>query len=250
MANLKQPTARVIVALDYPDAASALALVDRLDPTAVRRQDRQGALHRRGPGRSCARASQRGFRVFLDLKFHDIPNTVAQACAAATRLGVWMLNVHAAGGARDARRPRARRSTRPRARSARAAAAADRRDRAHEPRRTTIWPRLGVADAATRAGAAACKARAGAAASTASCARRSEAPALRAACGPRLQARDARHPARRCRAPTTRRASSHPDAAFASGRRLPGDRSPDHAGASDPRRGARGDSRAHRRDVA
>jgi len=90
--------ARVIVGLDFPDAASALALVDRLDPGACGVKIGKELFTAEGPDvvRACV---ARGFRVFLDLKYHDIPNTVAQACAAATRLGVWMMNVHAAGGA-------------------------------------------------------------------------------------------------------------------------------------------------------
>jgi orotidine-5'-phosphate decarboxylase len=89
--------ARVIVGLDFPDAASALALVDRLDPSACGVKIGKELFTSAGPDvvRACV---ARGFRVFLDLKFHDIPNTVGQACAAATRLGVWMLNVHASGG--------------------------------------------------------------------------------------------------------------------------------------------------------
>ena len=83
--------------LDFPDAASGLALVDRLDPAACALKIGKELFTSAGPDvvRACV---SRGFRVFLDLKFHDIPNTVAQACAAATRLGVWMLNVHASGG--------------------------------------------------------------------------------------------------------------------------------------------------------
>ncbi len=89
---------RIIVALDYADAASALALVNRLDPATCAVKVGKELFTAAGPDfvRDCV---ARGFRVFLDLKYHDIPNTVAQACAAATRLGVWMLNVHASGGA-------------------------------------------------------------------------------------------------------------------------------------------------------
>ena len=87
----------IILALDFPDAAAALALVGRLDPRHCALKIGKELFTAAGPQlvRECV---ARGFRVFLDLKFHDIPNTVAQACAAATRLGVWMLNVHAAGG--------------------------------------------------------------------------------------------------------------------------------------------------------
>ena len=88
---------RVIIALDYADANSAMALVDRLDPSACKVKVGKELFTAAGPAFVAALA-QRGFDVFLDLKFHDIPNTVAQACKAAARLGVWMVNVHALGG--------------------------------------------------------------------------------------------------------------------------------------------------------
>jgi orotidine-5'-phosphate decarboxylase len=91
------PGPRVLVALDYPDAASALAFVDRLEPRAARLKVGKELFTAAGPAFVQALV-QRGFDVFLDLKFHDIPNTVAQACKAAAKLGVWMLNVHALGG--------------------------------------------------------------------------------------------------------------------------------------------------------
>ncbi len=88
---------RVIVALDFANPMHALALADRLDPAACALKVGKELFVIAGP-EPVRWMIARGFRVFLDLKFHDIPNTVAQACAAATRLGVWMLNVHAAGG--------------------------------------------------------------------------------------------------------------------------------------------------------
>jgi orotidine-5'-phosphate decarboxylase len=88
---------RVIVALDFAHPSGALALMDRLDPGECALKVGKEMFVVAGP-EPVRWMIDRGFRVFLDLKFHDIPNTVAQACAAATRLGVWMLNVHAAGG--------------------------------------------------------------------------------------------------------------------------------------------------------
>lgn len=88
---------RVIVALDFAEAKSALALVDRLDPTLCRVKIGKELFTAAGPG-LVREVAGRGFGVFLDLKYHDIPNTVAAACRAAAALGVWMLNVHALGG--------------------------------------------------------------------------------------------------------------------------------------------------------
>jgi len=88
---------RIIVALDYADARSATVLVDRLQPSACRLKVGKELFTASGP-EFVAMLVKRGFDIFLDLKFHDIPNTVAQACKAAAALGVWMLNVHALGG--------------------------------------------------------------------------------------------------------------------------------------------------------
>lgn len=92
-------THKIIVALDYADAASALALVERLDPALCRLKVGKELFTAAGP-ELVRTLVARGFEVFLDLKFHDIPNTVAAACRAAAGLGVWMLNVHASGGRR------------------------------------------------------------------------------------------------------------------------------------------------------
>ena len=90
---------RIIVALDYSDAAAARAMVARLDPGLCRLKVGKELFVVAGP-ELVRELVDRGFGVFLDLKFHDIPNTVAQACKAAARLGVWMTNVHASGGPR------------------------------------------------------------------------------------------------------------------------------------------------------
>jgi orotidine-5'-phosphate decarboxylase len=90
---------RIIVALDYADPAAALALVDRVEAGSCRLKVGKELFTRGGPA-LVETLVARGFDVFLDLKFHDIPNTVASACHAAADLGVWMLNVHALGGAR------------------------------------------------------------------------------------------------------------------------------------------------------
>ena len=90
---------RLIVVLDYPDLDSALAMADNLDPGLCRVKVGKELFTRAGP--EVLRALKtRGFEVFLDLKYHDIPNTVAQAVLAAAEAGVWMVNVHASGGAR------------------------------------------------------------------------------------------------------------------------------------------------------
>lgn len=88
---------RIIVALDFPAAAPALALAARLDPALCRVKVGKELFVAAGPA-VVEQLQQRGLDVFLDLKFHDIPNTVAGACRAAAGLGVWMLNVHASGG--------------------------------------------------------------------------------------------------------------------------------------------------------
>lgn len=88
---------RLIVALDFDKKQSALELVDKLDPHHCRLKVGKEMFTHFGPD-FVTELQQRDFEIFLDLKFHDIPNTVAKACTAAADLGVWMINCHATGG--------------------------------------------------------------------------------------------------------------------------------------------------------
>ncbi|MBN4073784.1 MAG: orotidine-5'-phosphate decarboxylase [Gammaproteobacteria bacterium] len=113
MFNAELP--KVVVALDFASEVAANTFVDKIDPSLCRVKVGKELFTAAGPDfvRSLVK---RGFDVFLDLKYHDIPNTTAAACCAAADLGVWMINVHAFGGSRmleAASNALAKRSTRP-----------------------------------------------------------------------------------------------------------------------------------------
>ena len=90
-------TSPVIVALDYPSEKETMLRVEQLEPSLCRLKVGKELFTRCGPA-LVKQLVDKNFDVFLDLKYHDIPNTVARACEAAADLGVWMLNVHALGG--------------------------------------------------------------------------------------------------------------------------------------------------------
>lgn len=96
-ADIKKHDSKIIVALDYADATSAMSLVNQLDPSLCKLKVGKELFTATGP-QFVEKLIAKDFKVFLDLKFHDIPTTVAKACQAASNLGVWMLNVHASGG--------------------------------------------------------------------------------------------------------------------------------------------------------
>lgn len=95
--NSNIPDSKIIVALDYADEISAMHLVKQLEPHLCKLKVGKELFTAAGP-QFVEKLVSHNFDVFLDLKFHDIPNTVAKACEAAANLGVWMLNVHASGG--------------------------------------------------------------------------------------------------------------------------------------------------------
>lgn len=97
ISDFQLPDSKIIVALDYSSTADASKLVERLDPSLCKLKVGKELFTAAGPA-WVEQLVSRGYGVFLDLKFHDIPHTVAQACKAAASLGVWMVNVHALGG--------------------------------------------------------------------------------------------------------------------------------------------------------
>lgn len=88
---------RIIVPLDFSEPGQALELVEKLAPELCRLKVGKELFTKAGPV-IVEKLIAKGFDVFLDLKFHDIPSTVAKACAVAADLGVWMVNIHASGG--------------------------------------------------------------------------------------------------------------------------------------------------------
>ena len=88
----------IVVALDYQSADQAITMAQQLDPARCRLKVGKELFTAAGP-QLVDKLQQFGFEIFLDLKFHDIPNTVAKAVLVAARMGVWMVNVHASGGA-------------------------------------------------------------------------------------------------------------------------------------------------------
>jgi orotidine-5'-phosphate decarboxylase len=96
---MNEVSSPILVALDFPSAESAIALARQLDPTLCRVKVGKELYTRCGP-EILNELHKLGFEVFLDLKFHDIPNTTAQAVGVAADMGVWMVNVHASGGRR------------------------------------------------------------------------------------------------------------------------------------------------------
>ena len=99
---------KIVIALDYASPQVALNFVQQLDPKLCRLKIGKELFTAAGP-QLIETLISKGFGIFLDLKFHDIPTTVGKACEAASRLGVWMLNVHASGGSgmMEAAMPRA-----------------------------------------------------------------------------------------------------------------------------------------------
>lgn len=97
---MTEPSAQkspIIVAIDKHNLDEALMLADSLDPTLCRLKVGKELFTTCGPN-VVKSLQNRGFEIFLDLKFHDIPNTTAQAVLAAADMGVWMVNVHASIG--------------------------------------------------------------------------------------------------------------------------------------------------------
>ena len=90
-------TKKIIVALDYNSSEEVLKFIDSIDPSLCRLKIGKELFTKYGP-KTILELHDKGFEVFLDLKFHDIPTTVYKACISALSLNVWMLNIHLSGG--------------------------------------------------------------------------------------------------------------------------------------------------------